>query len=44
MVNIVFIFDLQMNNNYNSAKFGMQKSTDDMLGILVESAIIFAKS
>ncbi len=44
VVNIVFIFDLKMNNNCNSAKFGMQKFTYDMLGVSVELATIFAWS
>jgi hypothetical protein len=33
-----------MNNNCNSAKFGMQKFTYDMLGVSVELATIFAWS
>jgi hypothetical protein len=35
---------MQRNNNYNNAKFGMQKSTDDVLGILAESVVIFIRS
>ncbi len=38
---IIFIFNTQMGNNYNSAKFGMQKYTYDMLGILAKSIRIF---
>jgi len=33
-----------VNNNYKSEGFGMQRSKDDMSGILVESLIVFAKS
>ncbi len=44
IVNIVFIFDLQTSNNCNSAKFGMQKSTNDMSGVSAESTSIFAWS
>ncbi len=40
-VNLVFIFDFQKSNNYNSMKFGMQKSTYDMSSVLVESIAIF---
>jgi hypothetical protein len=43
-LNIVFIFDLQINNNGSNARFGMQKSKDDMLGVLAELAWIFAQS
>ncbi len=38
IVNIVFIFNLHMNNNCKSARFGMLRSKDDMSGILAESA------
>ncbi len=44
MVNTIFIFDLQMNNNYKCVGFGMQRSKDDMSGISIESIIIFAWS
>jgi len=40
-VNIIFILDLQMSNNYNSVGFGMQRSKDDMLGASTKSTIIF---
>ncbi len=30
VVNTIFVFDLQMSNNYNNARFGMQRSKDDM--------------
>jgi hypothetical protein len=43
-VNIVFIFDLQMNNNCKNAIFGMQRSKDDMSGVLVELTILFVRS
>jgi hypothetical protein len=43
-VNTNFIFDLQKSNNCISAGFGMQKSIDDMLGVSVESIVIFAWS
>jgi len=43
-MNIIFIFNLQMNNNCRSARFGMQRSKDDMLGVLAESATRFAQS
>ncbi len=33
-----------MNNNCKSAKFGMQRSKDDMLGVPVESTIVFTQS
>jgi len=44
MMNTVFIFNLQKNNNYNNARFGMQKSTDDMSGLSNESTTIFSWS
>ncbi len=43
-VNTIFIFDLQMNNSYKSAGFGMQRSKDDMLSVSAESTIVFAQS
>jgi len=43
MVNTIFIFDLQMNNNCRSVEFGMYKSKDDMLSILGKSTIILVK-
>ncbi len=43
-MNIIFIFDLQMNNNCKSAEFGMQRSKDDMLGVLAESTTMFVQS
>ncbi len=43
-MNIVFIFDLQMNNNCRIAGFGMQRFKDDMLSILVKLLGIFAWS
>jgi hypothetical protein len=43
-MNIVFIFNLQMNNNCNNAKFGMQRSLDDMLSISTKSIAVFAQS
>jgi len=33
-----------MNNNCKSAKVGMQRSKDDMLGISIESTTIFIQS
>jgi hypothetical protein len=33
-----------MNNNYKSARFGMQRSKDDMLGVSTESIVVFAQS
>jgi hypothetical protein len=32
MVNTIFYFDMQMNNNCNNARFGIQRSKDDVLG------------
>jgi hypothetical protein len=43
-LNTNFIFDLQMNNNCKSVRFGMQRSKDDMLGISAESTLIFIRS
>jgi hypothetical protein len=43
-MNIVFIFDFQKSNNCKSVGFGMQKSTNDMLGILTKSGTIFVRS
>jgi hypothetical protein len=43
-VNTVFILNMQMSNNCNNAKFGMQQFKDDMLGILVELVAIFIRS
>jgi hypothetical protein len=39
-MNTIFIFYLQM-SICNSARFGMQKSTNDMSGVLVELVVIF---
>ncbi len=39
-MDIVFIFNLQMNNNCTNAKFGMHKSIDDMSGISIQSTIV----
>jgi hypothetical protein len=44
VVNIVFIFDLKMNNNCNNARFVMQRSKDDVLGVLAKSTTIFTWS
>ncbi len=44
VVNTVFIFDLQKSNNCNNVGFGMQKSTDDMLGISSKSIVVFPRS
>ncbi len=44
VMNTIFIFDLQMNNNCSRAKFRMQRSKDDMLGVLAESTIVFTQS
>jgi len=44
VVNIIFISNLQMNNNYKSVGFRMQRSKDDMLGVSTESIVIFAQS
>jgi hypothetical protein len=46
MVNTIWIFNLQMtnkcvSNNYKSEGFGMQRSKDDILGILTKSTTIF---
>ncbi len=41
MVNTIFIFNMQKNNNCNNARFGMEKSTDDMSTVLTESIAIF---
>jgi hypothetical protein len=30
-----------MTNNYKSEGFGMQRSEDDLLGVLAESSIVF---
>ncbi len=48
VISTILIFDLQMTNksvsiNYKSGGFGMQKFIDDLLGVLVESIIIFAQ-
>jgi hypothetical protein len=43
-MNTIFIFNLQINNNCNNAKFAMQGSKDDMSGVLVESTRIFTYS
>jgi hypothetical protein len=44
VVNMVFIFDLENNNNYNSARFGMQKFIVDMSGVLAKLTTIFIQS
>jgi hypothetical protein len=44
MVNIIFIFYLQKNNNYSNLSFGMEKSIDDMLNILVKLVVAFVRS
>jgi hypothetical protein len=44
VVNTVFIFNLQMRNNCSSVRFGIQQFKDDMLGILIESIIVFTRS
>jgi hypothetical protein len=41
---MVFIFNFQKNNNCNSAKFGIEKSTNDMSRVSVESITIFVQS
>jgi hypothetical protein len=41
LVNTNFIFDLQMNNNYNNEGFGMQRSKDDMSSVLAQSTTTF---
>jgi hypothetical protein len=43
-MNTIFIFDLQMNNDYNNARFKMQRFKDDMSSVLVESARVFVRS
>ncbi len=43
IVNIVFIFYLQMNNNCKSVGYGMQRSKDDMSYILAKLATMFIK-
>jgi len=43
-VNTIFIFDLQMSNNYTYIGFGMQKFIDDMLSISAKSITIFVQS
>ncbi len=42
--NTIFIFNLQMNNNYNCAIFGMQRSKDDMSGISAKLIRVFIRS
>ncbi len=44
MVNTNFVFDQQMNNNYRSVRFGIQRSKDDMLGVLPKSIVVFPQS
>jgi hypothetical protein len=44
MVNTIFIFNLQMNNNYKSVGFGMQKYKYDMSNISAKSIAIFIQS
>jgi hypothetical protein len=49
VVNIVLIFDLQMtnksmSNNYKSEKFVIQRFENDLLGVLVELAKVYAQS
>ncbi len=44
MVNTIFIFNLQMSNKYKSVGFGMQRSKNDVLGVLVKSTTIFTQS
>ncbi len=44
MVKTIIIFDLQMNNNYNNARFAIHIFKDDMLGVLIESTRIFVQS
>ncbi len=51
IMNTIFIFDLQISNNYSSARFGMQRSKDDMSSISVElakesvqSPVVFSQS
>jgi hypothetical protein len=43
VVNIVFVFNLQTNNNCSSAGFGMQRSKDDVSGISIKSKIVFTR-
>jgi hypothetical protein len=40
-MNTIFIFDLQMNNNYRSVGFGMQRSKDDMSCVSAKSVVVF---
>jgi hypothetical protein len=44
IMNTIFIFDLQMNNNCRSGGFGMQKFKDDMSGILAKLVVVFTQS
>jgi hypothetical protein len=44
MVNIVFISNLQMSNNGSNVGFGIEKSINEMLGILIELTTIFFSS
>ncbi len=44
MVNTICIFDFQKKKNCNNAGFGMHKSIDYMLGVLIESTTIFSRS
>ncbi len=44
VVNIVFIFYPEMNNNCKSVRFGMQRFKDDMSSISVETTVIFVQS
>jgi hypothetical protein len=41
VVHKVFIFYLHISNNYRNAKFGMQRFKDDVLGVSIESTIVF---
>jgi hypothetical protein len=43
-MNTIFIFNLQINNNCNNAKFVMEGSKDDMSSVLVESTRVFTYS
>jgi hypothetical protein len=47
MVNIILIFDLQMNNkslnsNNKSVRFGMQRSENDLPGVSTKLTLIFS--
>jgi hypothetical protein len=44
MVNTIFIFNFQKNNNFINVRFGMQRFKDDMSGIPAKLTTIFIQS